>query len=285
MPEPAVSVILPLFGDHGAVADLPAVCRAWFGQDLPCEIVVGIAPGTVVPPLPPGPVRLVAAPPGTTSPGILRNVAVAASRAPLLYLGDADIAPLGPDYLSRAVAVSAGRVLIQPWMYRLVNPAALLDSAAGPLPPPPRGRFCHVTLGPNGLTRTGPEQFRWLNPEIAVVTPPPGHGWRNADGSAWQAFPFHWGGFLLPRGVFDAAGGYCARYLGWGCEDDDLIAKLESRGEVLRAWRVAKTLTCLHLEHPRTSENNGLKANQAILHERLAAGGAAMIAEDLRLAS
>ena len=284
MSQPRVSVILPLFGDHRAAGSLAAVCRAWLRQDVDCEVVVAVAEGTPPPPLPRAArVRLVPGGDCPAAPGPLRNLAAAASDAPVLYLGDGDIVPLGDDYLRRALAVGEGRVLIQPWMYRLVNPSDVQPGRE--LTAPGGGRLCHVTLTPGGtLEPLGPERFTWLNPEIMVVEPPPSYGWRDEDGTPWPAFPFHWGGFLLDRAVFEAVGGYSTRYAGWGCEDDDLIAKLEARATVLRGWRVARRLTCLHLEHPRTHTAASIGANQRILAERLAAGADAMIAEDLRLA-
>lgn len=284
MVAPEVSVVLPLFGDHRAVRTLPAVCRAWLQQDVTCEVVVAVAAGTTVPSLgaglDDGRVRIVPAGADSASPGPLRNLAASAARAPVLYLGDADIVPLGQDFLRRALEFRENRVLIQPWMYRLVNPP---DTANGrPWEPPGRGQFCHVSLDPDGqLARVGPERFTWLNPEIMVVEPPPGVGWLNTDGTPWRAFPFHWGGILLDHATFDDVGGYCTRYVGWGCEDDDLIAKLEGRVPVVRAWRVARRLTCLHFEHPRTHASASIQANQVILAERLAAGADAMIGEDL----
>jgi hypothetical protein len=84
------------------------------------------------------------------------------------------------------------------------------------------------------------------------------------------------------REAFDAVGRYSPRYLGWGGEDDDLIAKLEGRVGVARAWKEAPQLACLHFEHPRAHTlADNVKGNQAILAQRLAAGVDAMIEEDL----
>src|SRR5580692_6881277 len=109
MSEPLVSVILPLFGDHRAVGALPAISRAWLRQEVPCEVVVAVAEGTQLPDLGDatrtGRVRIVPAERGSVSPGPLRNLAVAHSSAPVLYLGDADIAPLGSDFLDQALAL------------------------------------------------------------------------------------------------------------------------------------------------------------------------------------
>jgi hypothetical protein len=108
--EPLVSVILPLFGDHRAVRTLPAVSRAWLRQEVPCEVVVAVAEGTQLPDLGDGArvgqIRIVSAERDSISPGPLRNLAAAQSRAPVLYLGDADVAPLGRDFLGQALTCS-----------------------------------------------------------------------------------------------------------------------------------------------------------------------------------
>jgi hypothetical protein len=285
MSEPLVSVALPLFGDHRAVGALAAVSRAWLRQDVPCEVVVAVAEGTQLPDLGDavrtGRVRIVPAERGSVSPGPLRNLAVAQSSAPVLYLGDADIAPLGGDFLDRALALLDDRPVIQPWMYRLVNAADAL--AAPPFDPPAGGRACHVTADPDGaLTAIGGERFSWINPELMVVDATGDVSWLTPDGEPWRPVPFHWGGMLVRRETFDAVGRYSARYLGWGAEDDDLIAKLEGRFGVMRAWKAADRLACLHFEHPRAHTfASGVEGNREILKQRLAAGVDAMIEEDL----
>jgi hypothetical protein len=201
----------------------------------------------------------------------------------VLYLGDADIAPLGSDFLNRALALLDDRAVIQPWMYRLVNAADALS--APPFDPPAGGRACHVAASPDGLlTAVGGERFSSINPELMVVDSAQGDSWLTPDGEPWRPVPFHWGGALLRRAAFDAVGKYSTRYLGWGGEDDDLIAKLEGRFGVVRAWTEDSRLTCLHFEHPRTHTVTGnVEGNRAILAQRLTAGADAMIEEDLSL--
>jgi hypothetical protein len=286
MSEPLVSVVLPLFGNHRAVGTLPAISRAWLRQDVPCEVVVAVAEGTQLPDLGDavrtGRLRIVPAERGTASPGPLRNLAVAQSRAPVLYLGDGDIAPLGGDFLDRALALLDDRAVIQPWMYRMVNASDAL--AAPPFDRPAGDRACHVTAGPDGvLTAVGGERFSTINPDLTVVdSTTDGVSWQTPDGEPWRPVPFHWGGMLVRREAFDAVGRYSARYLGWGGEDDDLIAKLEGRFGVVRAWKAADGPACLHFEHPRAhTVAGGVEDNRAILKQRLAAGVDAMIQEDL----
>jgi hypothetical protein len=278
MPVSQVSVVLPLFGDHIAMETL------WLQQDVPCEVVVAVADGTKIPPLGEGAadgrIRIVPADRGSISPGPLRNLAVAASRAAVLYLSDADVVPLGGGFVGQALELMQDQALIQPWMYRLVNPA---EAAAGPpFEVSGRGRACHVSVDAQGrLVPVGSERFTWLSHALMLVEPPPGIGWLKEDGTPWLAFPFHWGGILVRRETFDAVGGYCTRYVGWGCEDEDLITKLEGRVGIVRAFKAApRRLACLHFEHPRSHESAHIQANQAILVERCTAGVDAMIEED-----
>jgi hypothetical protein len=284
--EPVVSVVLPLFGDHRAVSTLPAISRAWLRQDVPCEVVVAVTEGTQLPDLgdaaSSGRIRIVPAQRDPASPGLLRNLAAAQAGAPVLYLGDADIAPLGSGFLDRALALLDDRPVIQPWMYRLVNAADAL--AAAPFDLPAGGRACHVTAGLDGvLTAVGGERFSWLTPELMVVdSTTEGVSWLTPDGEQWRPVPFHWGGMLVRRETFDAVGRYSSRYLGWGAEDDDLIVKLEGRFGVMRAWKANPQMACLHFEHSRVhTVASNVEGNRAILKQRLAAGAEAMIEEDL----
>jgi hypothetical protein len=284
MPQVELSVVLPLFGDHQAIQALPAVCRAWLAQDGRCEVVIGVASGTSLPPLADDRIKVVRADQALTAPGPLRNLAAAAAQAEVLYLSDGDVAPIGRDFAGQVLKLLGDKALVQPWMHRLVNP---MDAAATAADHPferPRGRVCHVAVDGDGrLAPVGGEQFRWLSPELLVVDPPPGFGWRYEDQNPGHAFSFHWGGIAVRRETFGAVGGYCARYSGWGCEDDDLIAKLDERIGVVRAYRAhARALSCLHYEHSRTHTSTHFEANKTILFERLAAGVDAMIEEDAR---
>ena len=277
-------MLLPLFGKHRATQTLPTVCRAWLQQDVPCEVVVAIAAGTEISPL--GDlvadqrIRIVTADRDSISPGPLRNLAASAARAPVLYLSDADVAPLASDYAKQALTLIKDRAMIQPWMYRLISPAQV--SAEPPFDLAVSGRACHVSVDADGrLVPLSGERFIWLTKTVLATVPPPGIGWLNEDGKPWYPFPFHWGGIMVRRESFDAVGGYSTRYVGWGSEDDDLIAKLEGTIGTIRAWRAApRRLACLHFEHPRSHTFAYARANDVILTERLATGVDAMIEED-----
>lgn len=277
-------MLLPLFGNHRATQTLPAVCRAWLQQDVPCEVVVAIAAGTAVSSIgdfvADGRIRIVPADRDSISPGPLRNLAASAARASVLYLSDADVAPLAGNFAEQALKLLKDRALIQPWMYRLINPAQV--SAGPPFDLAVSGRACHVSVDADGrLVPLSGERFTWLTRSALAAMPPPGTGWLNEDGTPWPPVPFHWGGIMVRRETFDAVGGYCSRYVGWGSEDDDLIAKLDGTVGTIRAWRAApRRLACLHFEHPRSHTFAHSRANDVLLAERLAAGVDAMIEED-----
>ncbi|WP_407285031.1 galactosyltransferase-related protein [Streptomyces sp. BP-8] len=297
-----MSVIIPLYGDHHGRRFLPAVTAAWLAQDVPCEVVVATAgdiPVSVAEDLDADRrVRVVQAPAEARAPGLLRNAGAAQARSPLLYLSDADLAPLGRDYLTRALGLAAGRVLGQPWMHRLLGgpqvlagqPAvdqqvdpAMATVMAGKRP------FCFVRSGPDGRLSPYPdERLHWQPPgdsALGIVTPviwPPAaaidpelserHQWRT---------PFHWGSLLLARTLFQQVGGYCDAYYGWGAEDDDLLVKVSSLTPTVRAWQLDRSLSCLHFEHPaRYFGTPEQSANHALHSARLAAGPTAMIAQD-----
>lgn len=276
--KPQVCVVLPLFGGHRAAQVVDAVAAAWLGQDVPCEVVVAVA-GEAPVRLPESPrARIVRADATVTSPGVLRNLGAATTDAPLLYLGDADIVPLGADYLARALRLRGDHVVVQPWMYRLLNAAELAE-----LPqwqPPDRGRVCLVTADASGrLTPVPGERFHRMTAMLMVELPHELADPRDSPELALRA-PYHWGGALVERRLFDEVGGYCASYTGWGCEDDDLLVKLGARASLIRGWLFARTLACLHFEHPRPYAGPGLTANRDRYAQRTAAGPEAMIAED-----
>ncbi|MEU1671077.1 galactosyltransferase-related protein [Streptomyces roseifaciens] len=292
---PEVTVTIPLYGDHGGRAGLAAVTGAWLAQDVPCEVVVATA-GDLGVDLPG--VRVVHADPGIRSAGTLRNIAAAEARSPVLCLTDSDVLPLGRDYVRRALRLADGAAFAQPWMYRLPGGAAALERAGLPEPvdirvTAPAGRTCYVTAAPGpALVPYGGERMeRELMgaggvrmPTPMVWPPPPVY---DPDLPSWmqRQAPFHWGQLMMPAERFAEVGGYCPAYTGWGCEDDDLLTKIASRVPPVRAWMAEPSLTCLHLEHPRHYvAGPEWDANKARLRERLAAGPAAMIEEDLRSA-
>lgn len=278
----AVSVVIPTYGHHSPA--LAAVVRAWLAQDTPCEVL--IAHTGTAPPVPPHPrVALLQAAPGRPAPGRLRNHAAAHARAPVLYLTDADVAPLGTAFLTRAVRLSEDGALCQPWMYRLVDGAQALArvdlSAAAPC-----GEHCFVTTAGGELTPVEGDRVQRRSTAGASTAPyglvpetfSRAQGQRRSHRAA-----FHWGGVILPRLVFDRVGGYCPLYTGWGCEDDDLLVKLSHVVRVERAWQRHPDLATVHAEHDYGRVHSpDHQRNLALFKERVRQGAAVMIAADTR---
>ena len=85
---------------------------------------------------------------------------------------------------------------------------------------------------------------------------------------------------MVERRLFDLVGGYCEEYTAWGSEDDDLLIKLADRTAIIRAWRDAPGLRCVHAEHPRAELTPAVERNRAIFAQRRASGAEAMIRQD-----
>lgn len=284
--DPQVSVILPLFGSHRGTETLAAVCAAWLEQDVPCEVIVATG-GEIELDLPyrnleGSRLRVVRGSPSWTSPGLLRNIGARSARSELLYASDADVLPLGRDYMRRALGLlgdAGSRVIAQPWMLRLVSAPGRPGIRVWH--PPARKHACYVTVDEGGVLTSVPgELFEWQGSYLVVtapdvVCPPCTPSQRRMHGTC------HWGGLLVAKKVFEDVGGYSTAYLNWGCQDDDLLVKLASRREVVQAWRVARSLACLHFEHPRPYGGPALEANRARLERRIALGAEAMIRADL----
>jgi hypothetical protein len=287
---PDVSVVIPLYGEHRGQSSLEAVSEAWLAQNVPCEVVVAVA-GSI-------PVRLANAIDADRSarvtradgsakaPGLLRNLGARCARGSMLYLSDADVLPLGRDFLTRAIEISHGAALCQPWMYRLIaEPGPNAVDLRAPEPP----QCCYVTVTKDyRLQPHGGEQFitdllaiGGVELDAPTVLPPRAVLDRFPTTKGDSRVPFHWGGLLLERRLFIDLGGYSQRYYGWGCEDDDLLFKVADRYCIVRGWQVDTSLSCLHFDHPYPYRGTPERdANIAFYTERLTAGPAAMIEED-----
>ncbi|MFI1386610.1 galactosyltransferase-related protein [Embleya sp. NPDC020886] len=292
---PEVSVVVPLYGDHEARGVFASVAAAWLAQSVCCEVVLATA-GDAVPVVPPDldarrRVRVIRAPETSLAAGLLRNVAAARARAPVLYLTDADVAPLGRDFVARALELAAGGALAQPWMYRLVGAAELpVGWAAVDLVPVGEDPFCFVREDPDGVLRGFPdERLVWDPPRAGApegatpraLPPPRARAPYGPHSRLWRA-PYQWGAMLVDRRTFDGVGGYCPRYLGWGGEDVDLLAKVAAHTRLRRGRQLDRSWSCLHFEHRTPYDGTEQQAaNERLLAARIAAGPDAMIEQDL----
>jgi hypothetical protein len=278
--QPQVTVALPLYGSHHAVEMIPLVAEMWLKQHVPCEVVVACArdPAEIgLGQMTGRSLRVVPANASLTL-GALRNLAAMEARAPLLYHGDADVAPRGCDFLSRALRLRGDGVLVKPWMYRCSNAVDFVHACTctecGP------DHACFLTSNSRGCLSAMPgERFGW---EEAILWAYPPHAYGHVDEhpKKMRHVPFHWGGVLVERHLFDLVGGYCEDYIGWGAEDDDLFVKLLHRAKIVQAWQSDPRLRCVHSEHPRAEVTPAVEKNRALLVRRFKEGADAMIHRD-----
>lgn len=120
--------------------------------------------------------------------------------------------------------------------------------------------------------------------EVSVATQQD-HG-RYLDGDNKGKEPFfytlgvHAGGIIMRHEQFDLIGGYCERYAGWGCHDEDIQWKLKSFFD-LQFIPKERKLEVLHLDHPRSYfSNNRWILNQGILKERKSSDISKVIEKD-----
>lgn len=295
--RPEVSVVIPVFGKRGRAAPLSPVITAWLAQDVASEVI--IAHTGTPPPVARTPcVTTIEAKIAEPGPGLLRNHGVRVARGRTLYLSDADVAPIGTDFLRRALRIAGDGALAQPWMYRLLT-GTLPGSTAAVRPPVPAGQHCFVTatgqgqLNPSQLNPVAGDSVAWRTrpgtggpprriPYAAVPTGVP----QGCSGRRPLRAALHWGGLLIAPSVFHSVGGYCPLYRGWGCEDDDLLVKVAAVGGLAYAADTVRSLVCLHVEHDYqhtgTPEHH---ANRRLLHDRRNRGPHAMITVDRNAAS
>jgi hypothetical protein len=281
--KPELSVIVPLFGAHRGVETLSTIGRAWLGQNAPCEVIVAVA-GAIYDQVSEhmtegAGLRLVRGPLSMNSIAPLRNLAARQARARLLYFSDADILPLGRDYLRGALNLLAvGRNFVcHPWMYRLVHTPGWRSVRTWK---PLASRSYFVTADPDGTVRPWPgERLVWR--DRGLLNPPADPTELPDAPRPHMLYPCHWGGLLIERELFEAVGGYCTGYVSWGGEDHDMLIKLLSCREKVEAWRTAPALTCLHFEHPHAKVDQSVEANRALLKQRRTMGVEAMVQADI----
>ncbi|MBU2522998.1 MAG: hypothetical protein KKE23_01760 [Nanoarchaeota archaeon] len=92
----------------------------------------------------------------------------------------------------------------------------------------------------------------------------------------------HYSGTILTKKQFEDVGGFCAKYVGWGCEDVDFQLKLRSRFGLTYFPKI-RELEVIHLDHTREyySPAQWLR-NSKILDERRKIGADACILQDIK---
>ncbi len=284
-----VSVMMTLFGEGRDGDTMRAVVDSWLDQDISCEVVIATDGNTRLDAEFAGRdddrVRVVASPTGTPSRGLLGNVAAEAAQGDWLYISDMDVVPLSRTYLrdAKAAAEAAGGFLTQPRMLRLVG-----MPPAGPpwrwALPESSDTVCFVRRGELDelVHLPGETVFVWSDFDGQLWVDPPAHLAASRAGEFSRRPALHWGAVLVDRQRFASVGGYCEQYVGWGCEDEDLLHKLTSTAPEVKAWARHGELLCLHFEHGPARDTPEYEANRVRLEERRNSGAEAMIADDLR---
>jgi hypothetical protein len=283
-----VTVAIPLFGTHDGRNAIVAVVGAWLDQDVTVEVVLATDAGTQID-------STMVAEAGeqlrvvkmakheTATIGGLRNLAATHGSGQWLYLTDSDVAPLGTDYLRRALAAirTGAGFLAQPRMFRLTGPSPPgLPSRWAP--PADDDIVCFVRSNPDGtvVRHVGESIVLWDECEYTPWVDPPPDIIRLSPDEFYRRPALHWGAVLVDRTRFFDVGGYCTGYQGWGGEDEDLLTKLKARSSMLWAWRELPSLQCVHFEHQRARRTPTANANEAFLDARRRAGAESMIAHD-----
>jgi len=289
--QPHVSVIMPLFGSHYGTQTIMIAVSSWLGQDVPCEVIVALGDGVGLPIADSGSsgsrLVVVRSQGPVTAGSPLRNLGARSARSRLLYHSDADVLPLRRDFLRQGISligVPGRNVVAHPRMYRLIpaGPPQLLPWRLLAV-----RHACYVTADTEGVLTPMPgERFVWRGAGRSplVIAPDSVRELAKPPGKGGAATTHHGGGLLLEKEVFEEVGGYCTDYTGWGCDDHDLLDKLASRRAIVKAWRAAPAMTCLHFEHSHSHVGADLYASRALLARRRAMGAEAMIRIDTQSA-
>ncbi len=229
-------------------------------------------------------------------PGNVRNYAAKMATGEFLYNTDGDILFFKDNYLAELVKLLRGdshMCLYQPQMRRL--PIENFEEfrkrrQEGGL----QNALSTLNISqPYGATYdTCPVRIRYFKKmifeqeEISVASETAHQKYLSGANKGKEPFfytlNFHAGGILMSRNQFDAVGGYCEDYVGWGCHDEDIQWKLRSLFNLQRIPK-EKGLEVLHLDHPRPyfSEVRWNK-NKEIQKDRMGAGVGSAIIPDQR---
>lgn len=108
------------------------------------------------------------------------------------------------------------------------------------------------------------------------ITPDIVHFYITDDPAKWRALYSEarvwygnqvYGPVFLPRAAFEALGGYCEEFSGWGGEDDDFLIRLQKVGYRLRSSDKPYFIQCPHvstrlLDPPGTRDHNNALLNR-----------------------
>lgn len=223
-------------------------------------------------------------------PGRIRNLAVSASRGEFLYATDADIVFLNPYYLKsllqRLHSNSCG-ALYRPPLRRLPREdfsefrrrvfSIGIQGAIHSL------NFCQPFWA---TTDKRKKKFKIMskheNRYQKTYTALPNAPGQEKAPLSWRE-DRHTGGVLMRRHQFDFVGGYCEKFMNWGCEDSDLQWKL-SEFFKLKLVTKEQRFMVLHLDHPRQYISEKMwERNKSISLQRRNDGPIKTVMADLKI--
>ncbi len=297
-----VSVIFPIYGNFYADRLLLAIASARAQEHVDIEIVVaeqGTTP-TLEGKLDPSIVYLFQKhASGETmddfNPGEIRNRAIAKASGDFIYTNDADALFMNTRFLEKSLEIleqNADMVLHRPPMRRLpldnfdtfkkwVDERGLATAIASLnlnneflATTDHREREVKVAVsnseGDLRVRTTSKEDFDRYMANVSL---------KKSEHVIWSEH-VHYGGNFFRREQFESVGGYCERYLNWGCEDTDLQWKFKNTFN-LQLFPKISMFTVLHLDHEKHYLIADMaRRNEEILEQRKQRGVYRAIQED-----
>ncbi len=92
----------------------------------------------------------------------------------------------------------------------------------------------------------------------------------------------HCGGLLVPTELLKRLGGYCAQYVGYGFEDNDVLWKLQAHARPVALHKRIPDVYDIHLSHDRSGYSRiNFERNELLFHIRCEEGVEAAVKTDL----
>ncbi|MBM4389032.1 MAG: glycosyltransferase [Deltaproteobacteria bacterium] len=268
-----MSVVFPVYGDFSAERLLLSIEAMRAQKDVEPEVVVvergttsrlqgKLDPSVIYRFQPYTPSKEF----GDFNQGEVRNDAIAASSGEFIYTNDGDVMFMDEHFLARSREIleqNHDMALYRPPMRRLPldNFEEFKRRADAKSI---REAIASLNLHTNEFLATTDDEPR--NVRVAVsnsegdlrvrTTSEEDFARYTADASLkdnehviWSE-NVHYGGNFLRRWQFERVGGYCERYINWGCEDTDFQWKLRNTFNLQHFPKIGK-FTVLHLDHEK----------------------------------
>ena len=230
------------------------------------------------------------------NPGRIRNLAVTLANGEFLYTTDADILFVNPYYISNLIELIQQNQLLalyRPPMRRLVKEnfeeflnsvnsvgirraISLLDFSQPYIATTDgkKRRLKVVTRQKNEYEKTFTTSMENFQKYISDPS------LRGKEPTIWTE-DRHCGANFMRRSQFDMVGGYCEKFINWGCEDSDLQWKLSQVFD-LQLIPKEQRYEVLHLDHPRNYFSAEMWArNEEICAQRKQQGIIKSVKEDM----